>query len=139
VPVVPLLVAPFALALATWRSLAFRAVTGALLLLSWSIAHLLMDVPRLRYNLPTGRSEMLAYLGSVWGRDLTALLPSFVLPAPAGYAWAAVATFLIWLLYRALTGEREHPRPRPRPGPPLSPAAGRIAAYPGVNPTSPPR
>ena len=125
VPVVPLLVAPFALALATWRSPAFRVATGALLLLSWSIVHLLMDVPRLRYNLPTGRSETLVYLGSVWGRDLIALLPSFVLPAPAGYAWAAVATFLIWLLYLALNGGRGRSRPRPRLRRTLSPSPGR--------------
>ena len=38
-----------------------------------------MDVPRLRYNLPTGRSEMLAYLSTTWGRDVTAYVPSFVL------------------------------------------------------------
>ena len=62
-----------------------------------------MDVPRLRYNLPTGRSEMLAYLSAVWGQDLTAYVPSFVLPTPAAYAWAVVATFLLWLLYLSLT------------------------------------
>ena len=125
VPVVPLLVAPFALALAAWRSLAFRAVCGALLLLSWSIARLLLDVPRLRYNEPTGRSEMLVYLSTVWGRDLTALLPSFILPAPAGYAWAVVATLLIGLLYLALSGGPEPPRPRRRLGRPLSATPGQ--------------
>ena len=82
VPVLPLLVAPLALALAEWRAAPFRLVSAALLLLSWSIARLLMDVPRLRYNLPTGRSEMLAYLSATWGQDVTAYVPSFVLPTP---------------------------------------------------------
>ena len=118
VPVLPLLVAPLALALAQWQAVPFRLVSAALLLLSFSIARLLMDVPRLRYNLPTGRSEMLAYLSAVWGQDLTAYVPSFVLPTPAAYAWAVVATFLLWLLYLSLTaaswGGRTRGPPRRR-------------------------
>jgi hypothetical protein len=118
VPVLPLLVAPLALALAEWRAVPFRLVSAALLLLSWSIARLLMDVPRLRYNLPTGRSEMLAYLSTTWGQDVTAYVPSFVLPTPAAYAWAVVATFLLWLLYLSLTsrarGGRASRAPRRR-------------------------
>ncbi len=118
VPVLPLLVAPLALALAEWRAAPFRLVSAALLLLSWSIARLLMDVPRLRYNLPTGRSEMLTYLSATWGQDVTAYVPSFVLPTPAAYAWAVVATFLLWLLYLSLTsgawGARASRAPRRR-------------------------
>jgi hypothetical protein len=112
VPVLPLLVVPLTLALSTWRSLPFRLATGGLLLLSWSIAHLLMDVPRLRYNQNTGRSEMLAYLSGVWGRDLNALLPSFIVPTPAAYAWAVVATIVLVLLFLALTGGPSRPRSR---------------------------
>jgi hypothetical protein len=64
-----------------------------------------MDVPRLRYNQRTGKSEMLAYLSATWGRDLNALLPSFLFPTPAAYAWALVAVLLAIILYLALTGE----------------------------------
>jgi hypothetical protein len=124
VPVLPLLVVPLTLALTTWRSLPFRLVTGGLLLLSWSIVHLLMDVPRLRYNQNTGRSEMLAYLSRVWGHDLNALLPSFIVPTPAAYAWVVVATLVLGLLFLALTGggRDRGARPRSRLGRRLTPA-----------------
>lgn len=114
VPIIPLLVVPLALALERWTSWRFRLATGALLLLSWSIAHLLMDVPRLRYNQPTGTSEMLVYLSDVWGRDFTVLLPSFIVPTPAAYAWAAVSAALFYALARALTVERRPRLTRPR-------------------------
>jgi hypothetical protein len=95
VPVAPLLVVPLALALEQWTALRFRATAAVLLLLSWSMAHLLMDVPRLRYNLPTGESEVLKYLSVVWGRDLHDLLPSFVVPTTGSYVWAAAAAAVL--------------------------------------------
>lgn len=115
VPIIPLLVVPLALALERWTSWRFRVASGALLLLTWSIAHLLMDVPRLRYNQPTGESEMLVYLSDVWGRDLTGLLPSFIVPTPSSYTWAAVSAALFWALARALTLNRRSPQTRLRP------------------------
>ena len=91
VPIVPLLVVPLALALARWRSVRFWSCSALLLLLGWGIAHLLMDVPRLRYNLWDGQSLMLLYLSGVWGRSLVPLLPSFVMPTAAAYFWVGAA------------------------------------------------
>ncbi len=112
VPVVPLLVVPLALALERWTALRFRLVFIALLFLSWSVARLLLDVPRLRYNQPTGRSELLGYLSAVWGRDLTGLFPSFIHPTAGTYIWLGVAALLTWALGRALTAERHRPLAR---------------------------
>jgi hypothetical protein len=111
VPIIPLLVIPAALALARWRGLWFRVLAGATLLASWSIAHLLMDVPRLRYNLWDGQSQALAYLSSAWGRDVSQVLPSFVIPSAAVYAWALIALLVLALLWLAL----ELPAARVRP------------------------
>jgi hypothetical protein len=101
VPVVALLVVPLALALDRWRTIRFRGLFVLLAALSWGIAHLLMDVPRLRYNQPDGKSQMLLYMQHVWGRDLAGWLPSFVLPAPHAYAlalgWLVVATAVLLL------------------------------------------
>jgi hypothetical protein len=119
VPVAPLLVVPLALALERWTARRFRATAAGLLLLSWSIAHLLLDVPRLRYNLPTGESELLRYLSTVWGRDLRGLLPTFVVPGPASYAWAAAAALVAVALGLGICAQRppRPVRPRARPGP----------------------
>jgi len=93
VPVAPLLAVPLALAVSRWRGLPMRVLFVWLLALSWSIAHLLVDVPRLRYNLPDEPSQMLVYLSAVWQRDLVNWLPSFVRPTGTSYllalAWFA--------------------------------------------------
>lgn len=106
VPVVPLLVVPLSLALSCWRGVRFRALLVLLLLLGWSIAHLLVDVPRLRYNLPDGRSHLLDYLSRVWRMDLSPLLPSFVRPSAGSYLWAIGASLTAWMLWYVTTQER---------------------------------
>jgi hypothetical protein len=94
VPVVPLLVVPLSLALARWHGRIFRATFVALLGLTWSIAHLLLDVPGARYNQLgppwDGRSAMLEYLSGVWRVDLVPLFPSYVAPNVAAYVWVGV-------------------------------------------------
>jgi hypothetical protein len=127
VPVIPLLVVPLALALDRWRTVWFRALFATLLALSWAIAHLLVDVPRLRYNLPDGASQMLLYLQTVWGRDLTTWLPSFVQPTARSYLlalwWAAAAGAVVWLATRLPARRRRasvETSPRPSPVPPGS-------------------
>lgn len=133
VPVAPLLAVPLALALARWRGTAFRLIFADLLVLTWSIAHLLVDVPRLRYNTWGGRSQMLDYLSAVWHRDLVPLLPSFVVPGPASYAWAAGAVVLYaaaaYLLYRRPS------RARAAGGALALPGSGLVAG--AVPPTAP--
>jgi hypothetical protein len=89
VPILPLLAAPLAAALARWPLI--RWVYAGLLALTGALAHLLMDVPRLRYSLPTGASPTLEYLSAVWKRDLSGWLPSFIVPSVESYAWAGVA------------------------------------------------
>ena len=89
VPVLPLLVAPLAVLLAD--SVAARVACLALLAPTVAMAKLLVDVPRLRYNLPTGSSAALEYLSQLWGRDVTGWLPSFVRPEPTAYMWAGAA------------------------------------------------
>lgn len=137
VPVVPLLAAPLALALTRWPSRRLWLLFAATLGLSWAIAHLLMDVPRLRYNLwqPAGgglpRSELLVYLSRVWGRDLVPLLPSFVRPSLASYLWVGGAIIASWLIWRGATWPAGPRRPRamvlvgaaPRAAQPLAPTA----------------
>ncbi|MBI3974513.1 MAG: hypothetical protein HY332_24815 [Chloroflexi bacterium] len=100
VPVVPVLVVPLALALDRWRGIGFRLLATLLLVAGWSIAHLLMDVPRLRYNVPDGESQMLRYLSRVWGVALDHVLPSFVVPSAASFVWALGALALGALFWR---------------------------------------
>ena len=78
VPVLPLLAAPMAAALMRWSHV--RWVWLALFVLTAAVSKLLVDVPRLRYNLPNGSSAALEYLSQLWGRDVTQWLPSFILP-----------------------------------------------------------
>jgi len=114
VPVLPLLAAPAAVALARWQAL--RPLHLALLALTAAISRLLMDVPRLRYNLPDGDSAALEYLSRVWARDVREWLPSFIRPAPESYVWVAcVLAFAVSLAYlAALRGGARFPRlPRP--------------------------
>lgn len=101
VPVVPLLGAGLAAALTNWRTWRVWSFTALLILVGWSINHLLMDVPRLRFNLWDGKSLMLAYLSPIWHINLVPLFPSFVTPTWFSYAWTAgavVATVVIWRL-----------------------------------------
>jgi hypothetical protein len=103
VPVVPVLAVPLALALAhlpPWRC---RSLAGVLSLLSLAVVVLLVRVPRLRYNQSDGHSEVLHYLSETWGRDLTAVVPSFLVPSADAYAWAMGATVAIGVLYFLLT------------------------------------
>ncbi|HEU5316366.1 MAG TPA: hypothetical protein VFX49_09670, partial [Chloroflexota bacterium] len=97
VPVVPLLAAPLVVALERWRLA--RPVYALLLAATSAIAHLLLDVPRLRYNLPTGASAALEYLSAVWRRDVTTWLPSFVAPDSTSYAWTAGACAALVVCY----------------------------------------
>jgi hypothetical protein len=118
VPVVPILAVPLALALAHWRTVWLRALYTALLALSWGIGHLLVDVPRLRYNLPDGQSLMLLYLRPIWGHDFTTWLPSFAAPDSHAYTltlwWALGAALILWLATRtAPLGPRLSPWERP--------------------------
>jgi hypothetical protein len=104
VPVLPLLVAPLAAGFA--RSLLARVVGLTLLALTAAMAKLLVDVPRLRYNLPTGSSAALEYLSQLWDRDVTAWLPSFIHPEPASYLWTAIALTALVALSLGLTRAR---------------------------------
>ena len=93
VPVLPLLVAPLTALLA--RSVPARVLCVALLALTAAMAKLLVDVPRLRYNLPTGSSAALEYLSQLWGRDVSGWLPTFIQPDPAGFVWVGTAIALL--------------------------------------------
>ena len=102
VPVAPLCVAPMALAL--HRRWLARAVWGALFAATVGISHLLMDVPRLRYNLPDGTSGALEYLSRVWGREVVRWVPTFIRPTTESYVWASLAAIglaaLLFLSFR---------------------------------------
>ena len=126
VPVVPLLVVTVALALAHWRTWRFRVLAGALLIASWAEAHLLMDVPYLRYNFQDSQSQALLYLSHVWGRDLKGALPSFVVPTAGGGLWALTAALAaggLWLVCTRPLTTFSVRRPADRP-------AGRSRAVP---------
>jgi hypothetical protein len=133
VPIVPLLVVPMALALATWDRWPVRLAVGGTLVLTWAMARLLMEVPRLRYSLPDGKSEMLEYLSLTWGTDVTWVWPSFIQPSAASYVWLAAAVVTgLTVCWRVANGEWRvasgwsPPRHRgsPRANTPL-PAPGR--------------
>ncbi|HET6318031.1 MAG TPA: hypothetical protein VFG86_16375 [Chloroflexota bacterium] len=113
VPVLPLCVVPVALALE--RRPWLRMVLVGLLVATAAIAHLLMDVPRLRYNLPDGTSGALEDLSRAWGTDITSWLPTFVKPSPASYVWAVSACTVLGVVYFAAT--RSTPRAAPRVAP----------------------
>ncbi|MGI8423302.1 MAG: hypothetical protein ACR2NO_04210 [Chloroflexota bacterium] len=87
VPVIPLLAAPLAAALARWPAIPW-ACAGSLAATA-AILKLLVDVPSLRYNQPTGASAALEYLSKQWGRDVTTWLPSFIAADVGSYVWAA--------------------------------------------------
>jgi hypothetical protein len=102
VPIVPLLAAPLAAGLAA--APVWRWLWGALLAMTWGVAHLLLIVPRLRYNLPDGHSALLVYLSEVWGHDVTGWLPSFIVPTVGGYVWVAAAVGLASVVLARLGG-----------------------------------
>jgi hypothetical protein len=131
VPLVPVLAVPFALAVRRWQHARFRVFAAALLVGSWSIAHLLMDVPWLRYNQPSGESEMLRYLSQVWGVDLVPLFPSFQVATVRGYAWCLAATAGVTILWFLLTRppRARHAR-RPEADPAIGPPEGAVRAAP---------
>jgi hypothetical protein len=104
VPVLPLLVAPLVAALMRWP--AARWVCVGLLAVTAAVAKLLVDVPRLRYNLPDGASAALGYLSQLWGRDVTGWLPSFIQPDAGAYVWSAIAVVAIALLSALLARVR---------------------------------
>ena len=134
VPIVPLLAIPLALAVRRWRSVWFRLATALLLLVGWWIAHLLLVVPRLRFNLPDGESELLKYLSALWHVDLVGLLPSFILPSARSYLWAAGACALLYATWQLLArGNRsQHPgAPAELPATQALPTAPPQATKPG--------
>ena len=91
VPVMPIFVAGLAVALHRWHGWRMTIAAIALALADWAIIAQLIAVPRLRYNYWDGKSVLLAYLSQVWETDITQVLPTFVVPEQASYAWAAWA------------------------------------------------
>ncbi len=155
VPVMPIFVAAVAVALHRWRGLGTTILATVLGAIGWAIVAQLVAVPRLRYNYWDGKSVLLTYLSNAWGTDISEVLPTFVVPDPGAYLWAAgfalAAVAIWWIVVRGpvahtsraldLEGEPEPPRPPAYAGhveggpiPSQAPLAGVDSALPPAPP-----
>ena len=140
VPVMPVFVVAVAVALHRWRGVGITVLATVLGAVGWAIVVQLVAVPRLRYNYWDGKSVLLTYLSNEWGTDISEVLPTFVVPDPNAYLWAAgfglVAVAIWWVVVR---GPVAHPSRafdlEQLPEPPRPPAyAGHVEGGPVPEP-----
>ena len=102
-PILPLLAAPLALAVANVRRARFRLTFAILCVLGWAVALAFAVDGRLMYNQPLGQSNLLVALGGRIGADLTRFEPSYILmflrlDDPTAWLVSQVLLTLAWLL-----------------------------------------
>jgi hypothetical protein len=105
VPVMPIFVVAVAVALHRWRGVGTVSLAACLGAVGWAINAQLVAVPRLRYNYWDGTSVLLMHLSNQFGVDVSKALPTFIVPDPGAYLWAAgfglVALAIWWVLMRS--------------------------------------
>jgi hypothetical protein len=102
-PILPLLAAPLALAVANVRRARFRLTFAILCVLGWAVALAFAVDGRLMYNQPLGQSNLLVALGGRIGADLTRFEPSYILmflrlDDPTAWLVTQALLTLAWLL-----------------------------------------